>query len=233
MTRTVLVHAACLALITSVAAAAPIPRAFSSGVDQPQPEPPAQSENKDKQPQKKDPAPPAPAPAAPAPASPPADAKQPDKKSPATDPNLADPSVEQIIKDMEKPGQARKPVAPGAGPAVQQARPGASAGADASAAPGKLLREGTFLTSRRGRIIRSAAGDWLYTFDADASGQTDPSMVLMPCMNLMGMEKVAERHGEAATFNVSGQVFVYHGRNYLLPTVYQVNRPSADIRSTH
>jgi hypothetical protein len=97
---------------------------------------------------------------------------------------------------------------------------------------GRLLREGTFLVERRGRMVRSATGDWMYTFDADAKGQADPTMVLMPCQKLEAMEKLAERYGESITFTLTGQVFVYKNRNYLLPGPFQVNRVNEDIKTT-
>lgn len=172
------------------------------------------------QPDKKpaDSSPPAPPPANPAP-----------KPQPG-DPSLNDPSVDQIIKDMDKPKAPLKPVGLTSKPAVEP--PGTKARAGGAGDKVKLLREGTFLTSRRGRMVRSSAGDWEYVFDADAQGNADPAMVLMPCLNLAGMEKTAEKRGESTTFTVTGQVFVYHNRNYLLPTIYQINRPERDIRTT-
>lgn len=92
--------------------------------------------------------------------------------------------------------------------------------------PEKLLREGSMITSRRGRMIRQPDGDWALTFDADAAGKSEPALLLLPCMNLQAMERVAERGGEAATMSVSGIVTTYKSRNYLLPTMYMVNRPS-------
>ena len=92
--------------------------------------------------------------------------------------------------------------------------------------PEKLLREGSMITSRRGRMIRQPDGDWALTFDADAAGKSEPALLLLPCLNLQAMERVAERGGEAATMSVSGIVTTYKSRNYLLPTMYMVNRPS-------
>lgn len=154
---------------------------------------------------------------------------------------------EDIIRDLKRETAPATPAAPptpggpaGQTPATPAAPPTPSVPAAPAATPGpampalpaaaqpgggaRLLREGTFLASRRGRIVRLAGGEWQITFDADASGRGDPPMILMPCLNLGAMEKLAERGGEALSFTVSGQVFVYKGKNYLLPTMYAVNR---------
>ncbi len=192
----------------------------------------------------------------PAPTSPPASPAQPDKPAqPAqSDPKPAsDPSVDDLIKDMEKtkpegtavapdpapaPAAATKPSAPltPSSPAATQT-PAATAAKTArtrNAEPGRsrLVREGTFLVSRKGRLVRSASGEWTFAFDSGTSQQTgnDPTMTILPCEKLMAMEHVAEKHGDAVSFSLSGQVFVYNGRNFLLPTNYIVNRPNGDVR---
>lgn len=142
--------------------------------------------------------------------------------SPATKPTPAEPDPAQTIRDMEK-DRAKSPAA--MPPSPPPARPGEAApseGARGSAT--RLLREGTFVTGRRARMTRSATGEWVLNFDEDATGPSDAPMTLMPCLNLMSMERVAERGGDSLTFTVSGQVFVYKGRNYILPTMYVINR---------
>ncbi|MBL8990810.1 MAG: hypothetical protein JNJ48_04430, partial [Phycisphaerae bacterium] len=89
---------------------------------------------------------------------------------------------------------------------------------------GRLLREGAFLTGRRGRMVRADDGHWVFAFDNSTSSRAEPAMILLPCLTMAAMEKVAERAGDASTMTISGQVFVYKGRNYLLPTSWQVNR---------
>ncbi len=90
----------------------------------------------------------------------------------------------------------------------------------------RLLRENTFITQRRGRMSRSQASEWVFTMDTDGKGRSEPAMVLMPCMNLQNMEKTVDRAGEGTSFTVSGTVYVYKGRNYLLPSMFVVNRRS-------
>jgi len=124
-----------------------------------------------------------------------------------------------------------KPVVEPARPAAPTLAPGAKV---VDPGKGRLVREGTFIVSRSGRVVRSAAGDWLFAFDSDPNSRagSEPTMALMPCEKLMALERIAEKHGEGITYTMSGQVFVYHGRNYLLPANYTVNRPSGDIKTT-
>ncbi|MFN0010671.1 MAG: hypothetical protein ACKVS8_03405 [Phycisphaerales bacterium] len=157
--------------------------------------------------------------AQPAPSPPPTPEPQAPVPAPSTPaaptPAAAEPSPGDIMKDLEnaKP-KAAAPAAPDKD----------DPGSDARTPTGRLLREGTFIANRKGRMVRSSSGDWSMTFDGDADGPADPPMILMPCLNLMAMEKIAERGGDALTFSVSGQVFVYKGRNYLLPSMYVINR---------
>lgn len=168
------------------------------------------------------------------PTAPPASASQPAGPAPAPSGNPQD-----VIRDLERranqppsapaapsvpaPTDAPTPAgAPGVAPAGSPVSPGGPG--IAVQASGRLLREGTFLASRRGRMVRTSDGQWAYAFDADRSGKAEPAMTLMPCLNLQAMEKLAERGGDSLSFTVSGQVFVYRGRNYFLPTLYAVNR---------
>lgn len=154
--------------------------------------------------------------------------KQPEKTKEPEKGTPADPSTEDVLKQMEKErGNVPAPTPSTAPPAVEQP----PAGPNGRVRTGRLLREGTFLVDRRGRMVRGANGEWMYTFDADAKGQADPTMVLMPCQKLEAMEKLAERYGESITFTLTGQVFAYKNRNYLLPGPFRVNRANEDIKT--
>lgn len=89
-----------------------------------------------------------------------------------------------------------------------------------------LTREGETLVLRQGRITRGANGWMEFKFDNDADagavGASDRAMALLPCLNVQSMERMARERGEGSPFLVSGRVFVYEGRNYLLPTMFQV-----------
>ena len=87
-----------------------------------------------------------------------------------------------------------------------------------------LLLEGSMIVSRRGRIIRSNSGSWIFVFDADASGLGDPPMTLFPCLLLERIEDYASLQGGVAPIMLSGQVFIFNHQNYLYPTVFQIPR---------
>lgn len=150
-----------------------------------------------------------------------------------------EPNPQDVIRDMERkagekpaatptPAPAPSTPAPTTAPSTSGAVTPAGAPVPTATSTGaggtRLLREGTFIASRRGRMTRSSDGQWTIVFDADRSGKAEPPMTLMPCLNLQAMEKLAERGGETLSFTISGQVFVYKGRNHLLPTLYVVNR---------
>jgi len=80
------------------------------------------------------------------------------------------------------------------------------------------------LTDRRAKIRRTGAGTFVAVFDADAEGQSDPPMTLLPCLLLERLERHARRVGEQATVLISGHVYTYAGRNSLRPTMYRVPR---------
>lgn len=93
--------------------------------------------------------------------------------------------------------------------------------------PLALTREGGVVTLRRGRIDRAASGAPIFTFDIGIdpeNPEVDPPMGLLPCTLTDEMERVAARRGEHVTFTVSGRVFLYDESNYLLPTMFFVNR---------
>jgi len=47
-------------------------------------------------------------------------------------------------------------------------------------------------------------------------------MYLLPCQMLEDMETLVARHEKSIVFIISGQVFVYHKANYLLPTMMKI-----------
>ncbi len=90
----------------------------------------------------------------------------------------------------------------------------------------KLRREGEFLINRRGRLVASGdATHKMFVFDGDSAAAPEPPMFLLPCRLLENMESLAKDHGDRMVFQLSGQVFVYRGANYLLPTMM---RPAVD-----
>lgn len=136
---------------------------------------------------------------------------------PASDPALTNPSVEDRLLELDRDAGTPPPLQPERPAAAHPARPGLLG--DLLTPSGPLIREGTFLVSRRGRLVEQPEG-WTLYFDPDAEGQADSPMIVMPGTTLAGMRRLVESRPERTTFLVSGEVFVYRGRNYLRPTVY-------------
>ncbi len=129
-----------------------------------------------------------------------------DHADPSHDPALTSPSVTDRIHAMESPVVSRDPVKP-----------------DGSASPGASapLREGSFLSARRGRLAQHPDG-WAFYFDADATGRSDAPVWMQPCSTLSAMLRLMESRRESTTFFMSGEVFAYDGRNYVLPTYFTI-----------
>lgn len=101
---------------------------------------------------------------------------------------------------------------------------------DADARPGEPMTEGRLIVARRGRVVRTARGGWEFIFTADADGAGDAPMTILPCMLLEQMQRDALRPAARDSLLVSGEVYTYRGRNYLLPTLYQIHSPSANLQ---
>ena len=88
----------------------------------------------------------------------------------------------------------------------------------------EVIREATILIQRRGSISRTPGGAWSFVLDADAEGLEDPPLTLLPCLLLHKIEEHTRRSGGNAPALISGRVYVYQGRNYLLPTTFRIPR---------
>lgn len=130
--------------------------------------------------------------------------------APAPAANSRDPRSADLLREMST---GRKPTS------TTPSRKGiAESGTESSTA----LREGITIVSRRGRVVRDG-GELRFATDNGAEQQPErpePALVLMPCTNLESLERMANRRGEKALVLMSGRVFAYEGRNYLMPTFF-------------
>jgi hypothetical protein len=88
---------------------------------------------------------------------------------------------------------------------------------DPSAPPLTLVRDGTRLVDRTGRLNTKADGSQaVLTFDTDNKTMRDAPMIVLPNLKLANME--GQRNGMAkdVKFRCSGTVTEYGGRNYIL-----------------
>jgi hypothetical protein len=147
----------------------------------------------------------------------------PDPKATAPAPStLKDPSVQDLIRELET--QHDRPRTLSSAPAAKPAEvtsPAAKPSTD-------LAPEGSTISRRRGRVVRLSQGEWGFAVDNSANGNAplDGVLVINPCMMLQRMEDWAAQLGDNATLQLSGRIYQYQGRNYILPTMYQVTPPS-------
>jgi hypothetical protein len=175
-----------------------------------------------------------------------ADARSQDSGSIADDPDVA-----ALLAELDASGPLRGiaplptaplPTAPQAVAAATGAASGAASGvgssaaAPASAAGTEPTRssgadqapvEGTYLVRRTGRLAMLASGALAIVFDNDqdtAGTSADAPLTLLPCRLLAGLEQAVGTRGDGQELIVSGRVFTFGQRGYLLPTLFQ--RPS-------
>jgi hypothetical protein len=126
------------------------------------------------------------------------------------------PSPEQLLNQMLRPTDNDKSV-------PLQPTPDAAAAATTSqastseAAPAGILREGTDLVDRVGRLQKGSEGDQEeFVFEADGRALRDPPVVILPNLKLMSMETAVSNSSHDLRFRITGTVTEYHGRNYIL-----------------
>jgi hypothetical protein len=140
-------------------------------------------------------------------------------QSPATRPSDATTTVApsesagSLLDRMLPPGApTARPVAP-ATAATPTTRPGVAPGTPAHS----VLREGTLLVDRTGRLARSADGSNIeFVFDSDGTALKDPPVIILPNLKLLAMEQAVAGVNRDLRFRITGMVTEYRGRNYVL-----------------
>jgi hypothetical protein len=80
-----------------------------------------------------------------------------------------------------------------------------------------LIREGTPILDRTGRVTKSVDGQTSeFTFDSDGKNMQDPPLLILPNLTLMSMENLVSSTSKDVKFRISGTVTEYKGRNYIL-----------------
>lgn len=83
-----------------------------------------------------------------------------------------------------------------------------------------LLREGTFLSRAAGTVREDPKRkEWLFTPDATERSGLRREFILLPNEPLADAARTVRLAPEPIAFEASGEVFIYHGRNYLLPSL--------------
>ncbi len=142
--------------------------------------------------------------------------------APAPDGGAVD-SAEAMLRDLER----------SVGPVARSAAAGQPAPPPPAMAPARAQRDmppGALLEWRRGWMVREPDGTWSFIFEADATGLADPPVLLMPCLLLEAMEAHAGTGGPKKPLLLCGIVHRYHGRTWLMPTMFQVPRHTTPLR---
>ncbi len=84
------------------------------------------------------------------------------------------------------------------------------------AEPQNLVREGSLVLDRPGRLTRTPEGQFEFVFDSDGSALRDPPMIILPNLKLTVMERAVKTESRDLKFSVSGMVTEYNNRNYIL-----------------
>ena len=143
-----------------------------------------------------------------------AQATQPSAPAP---PPSTQPSAGRLLDEMLKPsGTTARPLQPLPDPPAPDRTSGVAA-----VAPGSeqmpLIREGSFIVDRTGRLTKSADGQQFeFSFESDGRAMKDPPVVIIPSLKLMAMEGAVNGSNRDLKFRITGMVTEYKGRNYVL-----------------
>ena len=92
----------------------------------------------------------------------------------------------------------------------------------------RFYPEGTFLSKRAGRLVKVSTGDVVFVPARDSKGKGEAPMVVLPTQTLARLEAAPGVFAETSSVVLSGEVYVYFDRQYVLPTVYSVERQLVD-----
>lgn len=144
------------------------------------------------------------------------------RPAPSTDPSLSDPRLGDVVKEQRRPGEPVAPTAPAA------PKPGLK---DVPSIPGlslldyrlpgrRGLPEGTFLSAVPGKVLKAGTGDLIFVPGDEGPGKGIAAMALEPSQRAEQLESAGAGGEGGVTATLTGQVFNYRGRQYLLVTAY-------------
>lgn len=170
--------------------------------------------------------------AQPAPSEKPAD--------PTDSPALTDPSLRDVVDRQSTRPAPKGPIQPTKTPTTTPVDPNPPAPPQRASqpipglpaeAPGLSARrfypEGTFLSRRRGSLFKASTGDLVFIPERDRKGKGESPMVLLPCQTLARLEATPDLASPNTTVILSGEVFVYFDRQYMLPSAFAFDSASS------
>ena len=125
-------------------------------------------------------------------------------------------SADQVFDEMLKPATNPSRRLP---PSPERSSPEQNVGSAAvkPGAPGvPLIREGTYIMDRLGRLTKTDKGEFEFTFESDGKAMRDPPMLLLPNLKLAQLEEAVTSQARDLKVRATGRVTEYRGRNYLL-----------------
>ncbi|MEM7628469.1 MAG: hypothetical protein AAF356_03500 [Planctomycetota bacterium] len=147
----------------------------------------------------------------------------------AAAPGLAQP----VPGGPDRPPQADEPIPATRDEPATSPQPGLTRGIDwlpEPAAPGEaereVLPEPWFLPLRSGGVVVGPGGHRVFVPDMSEREPGEGPMLLLPSAGLERIVRVLQQPGAAQRVRVSGQVFLYRGRNYLLPAAVRFDAPA-------
>jgi hypothetical protein len=124
-------------------------------------------------------------------------------------------SSDQVFDQMLRPAtnpSRQLPPAERQPPEANQAAGSVKPGAPST----PLIREGTYIIDRLGRLTKTDKGQFEFTFESDGKSLHDPPMLLLPNLKLAQLEDAVTSQARDLKVRVTGRVTEYRGRNYLL-----------------
>jgi hypothetical protein len=124
----------------------------------------------------------------------------------------ADQVFDQMLKPSTRPSRQ---LAPLPDQAVRDTKSGGGS-VRPNAPPVVVIREGTMIIDRPGRLSHTETGQAEFTFESDGKALRDPPMLLLPNLTLNQIEEQITASNRDLRLRVTGVVTEYKGRNYLL-----------------
>jgi hypothetical protein len=80
-----------------------------------------------------------------------------------------------------------------------------------------IIREGSYIVDRTGQLSHGADGQQCqYIFDRTSAPPGEPTINILPNLNLMLMENAVASNSQDIHFKITGMVTEYRGKNYVL-----------------
>ena len=79
-----------------------------------------------------------------------------------------------------------------------------------------MVKEGSYIVNRVGRLARNSEGQWEFTFDPLDANSVESTVILLPNRSLAAMENAIATSARPPKFRITGTVTEYKYRNYVL-----------------